>query len=263
MFVQPTPCNSRSQKAQRHPQKLLWLFSSLLLAGCADTSAPLPSTQTITATHTANQVNIKVHPQGEYATVDNKPIAQTIHLLATTTGDQSDALIAQIESHSGDYAPPVLFMLSVVLYQHRFLDDATFWYNAARVRASFDAARCADVTARGAVMKLMSQVPVPLRRAQFDDTEKLHDIAQRAVKWDETTPYHYDYRWINLSGMNAVASGMGNTDVLNRPMTLPQEQWVALATRVRLEYLASMEIAIQMHNKQKGGAQGGVKPLVS
>jgi len=37
----------------------------------------------------------------------------------------------------------------------------------------------------------------------------LKGTIDRVLAWDDSTPYRYDYRWINLHGLNAIHSGLG------------------------------------------------------
>lgn len=203
------------------------------------------------ASPAGNQVHIQVRPQGEYAAIDTRLAAETIRRLQGTAGNENDTLISEVEHHSGNYAPPVLFALTLQLYKQGKSDEAIYWFNAARLRANFDAARCTDESTRSAVPALVAQIPIQLRRSQFDDPVKLKDIIHRVVQWDERTPYNYDYRWINLHGMAAISSGLGNADAKSKPMSLPREEWAALATKTRAEYLGSLDTAIEAYKKQK------------
>jgi hypothetical protein len=207
--------------------------------------------QAFSASPPRGQQQILVKPQGEYATIDTRLATTTVLKLRDTAGHENDELISDVENNSGNYAPPVLFMLATVLYKQGRSDDAIFWFNAARLRANFDAARCADESAKSGVPELVAQIPIQLRRSQFDDPAKLRDIVHRVVRWDESTPYNYDYRWINLHGMNAMLSGMGNADVAKKPLSLPPDEWDALAQKTRTDYLGSLDSAIKTYEQQK------------
>lgn len=194
---------------------------------------------------------VQVAMRGEYAQIDTKPIAATMLQLQQTSGSENDALIAQIEHEPENYAPPVLFVLAKVLFAKGNLDDAIFWFNAARLRGDFDASRCADPSARSAIPALVNSIPVALRRAQFDNLDKLTAIVDRVVQWDKSTPYNYEYRWINLHGLNALSSGLGDASANDKPLSLPQEQWPALAEKNRMDYLASLDTAIAQITKAR------------
>lgn len=198
-----------------------------------------------------NTVNVEVAPKGEYATIDTRLAVETIRQLQNIRGHENDELIATIEKNSGDYAPPVLFVLARLLYKQGESEDAYFWFNAARLRGNFDAARCADESAKSAIAVLVAQIPVDLRREEFNDLDKLKDIIHRVVQWDETTPYHYDHRWINLHGMGAITAGTNNANGTSPAMSVPEDQWPELAKKMRDDYLDSLDKAIEIVSKRR------------
>lgn len=208
------------------------------------------------ATAAGGQQQVEVPMQGVYATIDTKPIMEVMHKLQTTVGNENDDLISDVEKHSGNYAPPVFFALANLLFQQGKVDDALFWLNAGRLRADFDAKRCADASARSAVSALVMQMPLPLRRAEFNDVTKLRQIIRKVVQWDESTPYNYEFRWINLSGMDAMQSGLGSANAKQKPLSLPADQWPDLARKNRADYLASLNEAIKTYESHKPAARG-------
>ena len=196
-----------------------------------------------------------VTPKGEYATIDTKPIEAVMLRLKNTVGHENDDLIHEIQQHSDKYAPPVFFVLADLLYRQGNLADAIFWFNAGRLRANFDAARCADVSARDAVSVLVLETPTDLRKAQFNNVDDLRSIVQKVIQWDAATPYHYEYRWINLHGMNAIESGLGQSAANSLPLSLPQSTWADLAKKNRDNYAKGLESAIALwkqHQVQSG-----------
>lgn len=207
---------------------------------------------------------VVVAPQGEFAAIDTKPIASVMRRLESTTGHENDDLIEQIEQNSGNYAPPIFFDLANVLYNQGHLDDAFFWFNAGRLRAKFDAIRCTDISARSAVSELVMRVSPALRKAQFNDGDKLKDIIGKVIKWDETTPHNYEYRWINLHGMGAIQSSLGSSNIA--PMTVPRDTWDALAQQNRDNYPKGLDDAIAAMKKkaaEESAAKGDAPPANS
>lgn len=179
-------------------------------------------------------------PQDDRSPIDISPSTQVLEKLASTTGHENDALIAEIQNNAGNYQPSVLVALTLVLYRQGKTDEAIFWLSAARLRANYDAARCADASARPAARAIMSVVPRELLRAQFADLPKLRKIVSEVVRWDESTPYNYDQRWINLQGSGANAGTSASA-----PMSLPREEWPALAAKTRADYVTSLDAAIK------------------
>jgi hypothetical protein len=201
----------------------------------------------------ANAPNdVPVAPKGKYAEIDTKPIVAVMLKLRNSIGHENDELVHDIEQHSDKYAPPVFFSLAELLYRQNDLSDAIFWFNAGRLRAEFDAARCADISARQAVNILVLGIPTELRKAQFDNLNQLHSINQKVIQWDKATAYNYEYRWINLHGMNAMRSGLGQSEADSEPLSLPQSTWAALANKNRDDYSKSLKSAIALIQQHRG-----------
>jgi WD40 repeat protein len=199
-----------------------------------------------------------VIPKGEYAPIDTKPIEAVMFRLKATSGYENDDLVRDIEKHSGNYAPPVFFALANLLYRQGKTNDAIFWFNAGLLRGSYDAARCADVSARDAISIFVRETPVELRQAQFADDAKLQAILQQVIEWDRVTPYHYEYRWINLHGMNAMQSGLGHNQADTLALSEPESTWPALAKKNRDDYEAGLEKVIaRMEQKKAEGIVSG------
>jgi hypothetical protein len=195
--------------------------------------------------------DVTVVPKGEYAAIDTKPILTVMNKLQAISGHENDDLVHEIEQHSDKYAPPVFFALAELLYRQGDIPDAIFWFNAGRLRADFDAARCSDVSARDAVSVLVLEIPVALRKAQFNDLNQLCAIIQKVIRWDQITPYHYEYHWINLQGMNAIRSGLGHGEANSEALSLPPSTWANLAKKNRDEYEKSLETTIALMKQRR------------
>jgi tetratricopeptide (TPR) repeat protein len=173
--------------------------------------------------------------------------------LYNTTGHENDDLINQIIKNSGDYIPPVLFGLANLLYKQGDTEKAIFWFNAARLRSIFDARLCTDESARSAVPALLQQMPKDLIKRQYDDPIQLKTTIDRVIKWDETTPYNYDHRWISLHGIGAISSGLTPTKPAG-PLTVPRESWDTVAQKNREEYRAGINQALTALAKQSSAS---------
>ena len=128
----------------------------------------------------------------------------------------------------------------VALFQQGDREDSLFWFYAGQLRARFDANRCADVSARAAVGALNEEYGPPINRYAFRNLAQLEELIPKVVAWDRRTPHDYDHRWINLHGMGALTGGDGET----RALSLPQEQWQAIAERTRDDYLRGFREAM-------------------
>jgi hypothetical protein len=187
--------------------------------------------------------NIIVHATGEFASIDNSSIISTIQKLRATSAHENDALINQMVSDSGSYAPPSLFALADLLYRRGDIGDSIFWLNAARLRGGYDAALCTDVSAKATIPALISQMPRDLIKRQYDDIPQIKRIVERVIKWDESTPYNYDHRWISLHGMSAISNGLGMADE-RRPLLEPRDSWERLAKQNRGQFRHSIDETI-------------------
>jgi len=196
-------------------------------------------------------------PKGEFATIDTRATNAIMQMLHGTSANENNALVDQIVKNSGSYMPPVLFALADLFYRQGDFDDAIFWFNAARLRAAYDAALNTDATAAAAISTLAQQLPRELIKKEFDDLDKLGAIIGRVLKWDETTPYNYDHRWISLYGMRAINSRLGNKDGA-APLTVPRQNWDALAQKNRDQYRHSLDEAVEIVKKQRTSPKSNV-----
>lgn len=182
---------------------------------------------------------IMLKPQGEYASIDTRLAVKTMRDLAQGTDAVRAQTVREVVAAPQNYAPPVFYVLSSLLFKAGLKDDAVFWFYAGQLRARFDANRCNDASARSAVSALNEQYGAPINEYAFQDTDKLLTQVEKVVAWDRATPHEYDQRWINLSGMGATTSAMGEAGQAT-PLSLPEAQWEAIAEKTRADYLAGL-----------------------
>lgn len=187
---------------------------------------------------------IMLKPQGEYASIDTRLAMQTMKELAQGSNEERIQTIRAVVAAPQNYAPPVFYALSSLLFEIGLKDDATFWFYAGQLRARFDANRCNDASARSAVATLNDRYGAPINQYAFQDPAKLEALIEKVVKWDRDTPHNYDHRWINLSGMGATTSAMGSAADA-APLSLPEAQWAAIAEKTRTDYLAGLREALK------------------
>jgi hypothetical protein len=192
-------------------------------------------------------------PKGEYAQIDTRLANETIQTLAKGTPGDKQKTIENIKAKPENYAPPVFYVLSNVLFQDGQKDEGAFWFYAGQLRARFDANRCADSSARQAVGVLNQNYGSLINQYTFQDISKLELLIPKVVEWDRKTPHSYDHRWINLHGMGAMMSSLGtknDSDKTQTALSLPKEQWDAIAEKTRADYLSSFKEAMaQMKSK--------------
>ena len=169
----------------------------------------------------------------------------TIHSLANSEGKARAQIVSAITSKPENFAPPVLYFLSKVLFDDGQKDEAMFWFYAGQLRGRIDANICADDSARAAIGVLNQKFGPPINQYASKDISKLTNTVEHVLVWEEKTPCEYDRRWINLHGMNAI-----NGDT-NAPLSAPKEQWEAIRKNTRDEYRSSFYHALAESRKLK------------
>jgi hypothetical protein len=190
-----------------------------------------------------------VEPRGEYANIDTRAAREAIEALSSGAPERKARTIAEVTAAPEKYAPPVFYALSRALFEQDKKDEAAFWYYAGQLRARFDAYRCADVSARQAVSLLNREYGGPINKHAMQDLAKLEALVERVVAWDRRTPHRYDHRWINLHGMGAILSAKEGAKPA--PLSLPEQDWPAIADKTRQDYLSGLRKAIE-RRKQRG-----------
>ena len=197
------------------------------------------------------QTNLRM--KGVYAEIDTSNAIDTIRLLSDKNDNIVSKTIVSIKENSENFAPPVLYELSRALFSLNKKDEAAFWFYAGQLRARFDADRCPDISARQAVSVLNQEYGTPINQYAFQDISKFESIIHSVVEWDRATPHNYDHRWINLHGLDATLSAMGEPSN-NTSLSLPTEQWEEIAENARKKYLENLEkVLLLAKSMQKEG----------
>jgi hypothetical protein len=103
---------------------------------------------------------------------------------------------------------------------------------------------------RGSYCTPSSDYPKPevwsANRYTFQDVGKLDALITRVVEFDRKTPHNYDHRWINLHGMDAMIMSLSpDASPTASPLSLPAEQWDAIAEKTRTDYLSGFHDALK------------------
>lgn len=178
---------------------------------------------------------ISVQPQGEHEKLDLAGMTQAMNTLGGKDDVAKDALIEKIKAAPGDYAPPVFMLVALRLYELKDAEGAYFWYCFGRLRGSYDADRCADVSARQGIGLMTMEIDPQL--TAYPKKMRTGDIvpfAKKIVKLDAETPCNYDHRWINLHGMGAFLGG-------SQELSLPKSQWPGLHKKIMDRFLENAE----------------------
>jgi hypothetical protein len=173
-------------------------------------------------------------PQGVYATIDVRPMNETVRRLETS-GQRNTTAREVIKTPSG-HMPPVLYKVANVLSGDR-PDEAIFWYHVGRVRAVYDAFRCKDETSRNVIPVLGQALSIELRRSQYFHRDGLLAIARKAIDWDKQNPRNYDQRWVCLYGRIAQTSAGADPAEVQKP----ENEWPSILQHVHEAHLKSVQ----------------------
>ncbi len=194
---------------------------------------------------TVDAADTSVEPAGIYKDIDVRLANDTIKALRDYKGkkqmDVANIVIAKPE----DFAPPVLYMLSSVLFEQGQKDDAVFWFIAGQLRGRIDANICTDKSAAAAIDAMNKKFGPPINQYSLTNLPLLTNTVKRVLAWEEKTPCHYDRRWINLHGMNALT---GDADAA---LSAPQDQWEAIRKRTREEFASEFHQALAKFLQRK------------
>lgn len=218
----------------------LWIVSCLLLL-----SPGLPPLDAGPVEPGAPGARVK------WSAIDVGLSKQAISALQGGNAAEADAAAARIQAEPSAYNPEAFYVLGKTLFDSGRRDEGAFWFYAGQLRARFDANRCADVEARQVVGSLTFAHGEAINKYTFQDPDKLMDLIRRVVEWDRTIPHDYDQRWINLQWNEymTVLYRRGKKHAVE-PLSLPSDQWQAIAEETRLRYQSSMLEGIQDYKEQ-------------
>lgn len=184
-------------------------------------------------------------PSGAYAKIDTTLANKTIRSLQNSKPNDRIKLIEKITAAPEKYAPPVLYVVSSILFTNGQKDEAMFWFYAGQLRGRIDANICADKTAGKAIDVLNKQFGLPINQYAFGDISKLTNTVERVLAWEEKTECQYDRRWINLEGINAFSADK------KAPLSAPKEDWEGIRKKARDDYRSSLYETIKALNEKK------------
>lgn len=222
--------------------KLYPLLLCGLLAACSSQS---PSEQTkqpdskAGSQATANQAPEKVTPKGEFAQIDVTKSQQAMDAIISGKGDTINEILKQ----PNDYAPPALYLISAIMFDNDYKDQATFWFYAAQLRARSDANKSGDNTAHGAVSLLNQRFGANITPYSMSDPKRLQAIVSQALEWDSKQSRNYDARWIALQGKDVLSETKINF--------APREKWQEIDALTRNQFRQGLEQALTKLNQPK------------
>ncbi len=215
--------------------KLYPLLLCGLLAACS--SQPPAEQAEKPAPDTSSQSSQEITPKGEFAQIDVSRSQQAMDAITSGQGDT----INEILKSPNDYAPPVLYLMSAIMFDNDYQDQATFWYYAAQLRARSDANKSGDDTAHSAVNQLNQRFGVRIAPYSMSNPERLQGIVSQVLEWDSEQSRNYDPRWIALQGKDVVSE--------TKIDFAPSNRWQEIDALTRGQFRQGLEQALTRLNQ--------------
>jgi hypothetical protein len=175
--------------------------------------------------------------KGVFAEIDTESSREAMETLRSGSEEDRVQIAEQIAANSADYCPAVFFDLAGYHHNAGRTSIGLFWLFAGRIRTWFDIQRCTDRSVEAAADALGNSTPELLRLSQFENLEESRKILERAVQWDGDTDHNYDECWIALHGLGpSLPDAESKT---RESLTIPKDEWDALAEKNRTEYQAA------------------------
>ncbi len=169
---------------------------------------------------------------------------ETISKLGSSDIETQKSAIAEIISSPDVQSPPVLYALSAILFRSNRQNEAVKWFYVAQLRARYDANRCTDKTASGAVNALNQQFGPEINKFAFKDKAFLQRQVTDAISHVENHAELYDPAWISSHGLDATISALYSERSKNA--THPEADWPGIKKRTISGYREGFEEALKM-----------------
>ncbi|WP_445401995.1 hypothetical protein [Zobellella sp. An-6] len=220
--------------------KLYPLLLCGLLAACAgqQTTEQTPAPPSTTGNN--QQQEQDVVPKGEFTQID---VSRSQQAMDAITGGNADT-INEILQSPNDYAPPVLYLISAIMFDNDYQDQATFWFYAAQLRARSDANKSGDNTTHGAVTQLNQRFGTSIIPHALNNPDRLEAIVAQVLEWDSQQSRNYDPRWIALQGQDVVTETKVNF--------APRDKWEEINALTRTQYRQGLSQAMtELRQRQR------------
>lgn len=214
--------------------KLYPLLLCTLLAACAgkDTSTQTePQTPAKSQGSTASSPEQPV-PKGEFTQIDVKRSQEVMDDITSGNSETINKVLKQ----PNDYAPPVLYLISAIMFDNDYQDQGIFWFYTAQLRARSDANKAADKTTHEAINQLNRRFGVRIIPYATSNPDKLAAIVTQSLEWDSKQARNYDPRWIALQGRDMLTETKVNF--------APKEKWTEIDALTRSQYRQGLEQAL-------------------
>lgn len=218
--------------------KLYPLLLCALLAACSSQTPSEQANNTDSATSkqsssdTANKKPEKITPKGEFADIDISKSQQAMDAITSGKGETINTILQA----PNDYAPPVLYLISAIMFDNEYQDQATFWFYAAQLRARSDANKSGDDTAHAAVSQLNQRFGANITPYSMSNPERFKGIVSQVLEWDAEQTRNYDARWVALQ----------SKDVLTESTIdfAPKQKWEEINVLTRNQFRQGLEQAL-------------------
>lgn len=213
--------------------KLYPLLLCALLAACSSQPPSKETTKTTPKEESSQAAESQeVVPKGEFAQID---IKKSQDAMDTITGGNPNA-INDILQTPNDYAPPVLYLISAIMFDNDYQDQATFWFYAAQLRARSDANKSGDETAHQAVSQLNQRFGAKITPYSMSNPTRLQSIVGQVLEWDEEQTRNYDARWVALQSKDVMTE--------DKVDFAPRDKWQEINALTRNQFRQGLEQAI-------------------
>ncbi len=183
----------------------------------------------------AQTETIEVEAKGIFSEIEVDKHNETITFIQSEDKKQKKKTLKTVLKNPNDFNPPVLYALSQELFLQGDIDNATFWFYVAQLRARYDANLCMDNSAKQAVSVLNNVYGPDINKSAFQDINKLEKTVNKVVEFVRENNENYDHRWINLHGMWAFQAGLGGEPEL-RELSKPRDEWEVIKNKTIDEY---------------------------
>lgn len=214
------------------------LLLCALLAAC---SSQTPSEQANKTDSAAAQTSSqggakpapeKIVPKGEFADIDVAKSQQAMEAIQQGKGETVNTIMQA----PNDYTPEVLYLVSAIMFQNKYQDEAVFWFYTAELRARSDANKSGDKTAHSVVNQLNQFFGANIVPYSLSNPERLKAVIDQVLKSDAEQKRNYDPRWIALL----------SKDVLTETQIkfYPKEKWPEIDALTRNQFRQAIDQAL-------------------
>ena len=178
---------------------------------------------------------IEVKPVGIYAEIDIE--GQNRMMKQLYDPQTRNASVDTIFNNITHYNPPVIYLFSEALFLNGEKESAIQWYLYAQLNAMYDAARCADNSAKQAVIILEERFRPTLDEYMKNNKAKVTKSAEKAIDLFKKVQSDYDIRWINLHGINSFEGAFGEELPKETPkLTEDKVLWPSMKAKALKEF---------------------------